>query len=85
LCVAIFDAPAARNQLAALEGKVSDPNFWDDQEKAQGVLQQRKQLEDRINAEDTLNRRMSDVETYFHLAEEESDDRSEERRVGKEC
>jgi peptide chain release factor 2 len=74
LCVAIFDAPAARNQLAALEGKVSDPNFWNDQEKAQGVLQQRKQLEDRINAEDTLNRRMSDVETYFHLAEEESDD-----------
>jgi peptide chain release factor 2 len=74
LCVAIFDAPAARNQLAALEGKVGDPNFWNDQEKAQGVLQLRKQLEDRIKAEDTLNRRMSDVETYFHLAEEESDD-----------
>jgi peptide chain release factor 2 len=74
LCVAIFDASAARNQLAALEGKVSDPNFWDDQQKAQGVLQQRKQLEGRINAEDSLNRKMSDVETYFHLAEEESDD-----------
>jgi peptide chain release factor 2 len=70
----IFDASAARTQLAAIEEKVSDPNFWQDQEKAQGVLQHRKQIEDRVNAEDTLNRKMSDVETYFHLAEEEKDD-----------
>ena len=61
-------------QLAALEEKVSDANFWQDQEKAQAVLQQRKVIEDRVNAEDTLNRKMSDVETYFHLAEEEKDD-----------
>jgi len=71
---AIFDAPAARQQLAALEEKVSDANFWQDQEKAQAVLQQRKVIEDRVTAEDTLNRKMSDVETYFHLAEEEKDD-----------
>jgi peptide chain release factor 2 len=71
---AIFDAPAARQQLAALEEKISDANFWQDQEKAQAVLQQRKAIEDRVNAEDALNRKMSDVETYFHLAEEESDD-----------
>jgi hypothetical protein len=68
-CGAIFDAPAARQQLAALEEKVSDANFWQDQEKAQAVLQQRKVIEDRVTAEDTLNRKMSDVETYFHLAE----------------
>jgi peptide chain release factor 2 len=73
-CGVIFDASAARTQLAAIEEKVSDPNFWQDQEKAQGVLQHRKQIEDRVNAEDTLNRKMSDVETYFHLAEEEKDD-----------
>jgi len=57
-----------------LEEKVSDANFWQDQEKAQAVLQQRKVIEDRVTAEDTLNRKMSDVETYFHLAEEEKDD-----------
>jgi peptide chain release factor 2 len=74
LCGAIFDAPAARQQLAALEEKVSGANFWQDQEKAQAVLQQRKTIEDRVNAEDSLNRKMSDVETYFHLAEEESND-----------
>jgi peptide chain release factor 2 len=73
-CGAIFDASAARKELAALEEKVSDANFWQDQQKAQGVLQQRKAFEDRVNGEDTLNRKMSDVETYFHLAEEEKDD-----------
>ncbi len=75
----IFDAPAARTQLAAIEEKVSDANFWQDQEKAQGVLQHRKQIEDRVNAEDTLNRKMSDVETYFQLAEQEPTTRSARR------
>jgi peptide chain release factor 2 len=74
LCEAIFDAEPARKQLAELEAKTSDPNFWNDQEKAQAVLQERKQLEDRVNAEKTLDSKTSDIETYIHLAQEESDD-----------
>jgi peptide chain release factor 2 len=69
-----FDADFARKQLAALEEKVSDPNFWQDQEKAQGLLQQRKQVEDRVNAEKLLETKSSDIETYFNLAREESND-----------
>jgi peptide chain release factor 2 len=56
-----------------MEEKVSDPNFWQDQEKAQSVLQERKQLEDRVNAEKTLASKISDLDTYFHLAHEETD------------
>jgi len=56
---------------------VSDPNFWQDQEKAQSVLQERKQFEDRVNAEKTLASKSSDLETYFHLAQEETN--SEQR------
>jgi len=37
------------------------------------VLQQRKQLEDRVNAEKTLASKASDLDTYFHLAQEETD------------
>ena len=74
LCEAIFDAEPARKQLAEFEAKTSDPNFWNDQEKAQAVLQERKQLEDRVNAEKTLDSKTSDIETYIHLAQEESDD-----------
>ncbi len=74
MCGAIFDAAAARKQIAALEEKTNDPNFWQDQQAAQAVLQQRKLLEARTNAEETLARRVSDLDTYFHLVEEEKDD-----------
>ncbi len=37
-------------------------------------MQQRKLLDDRINAEKTLAGKISDIDTYFHLAEEEKDD-----------
>jgi peptide chain release factor 2 len=74
LCGAIFDESAARTQLAALEEKINAPNFWQDQAKAQGLMQQRKQLEDRISAEKALAGRLSDLDTYFHLAQEEAND-----------
>ena len=73
MCGAIFDADAAQNRLVALEEKVSDPNFWQDQEKAQAVLQERKQFEDRVTAKKALDRSVSDLETYFNLAHEETD------------
>ncbi|HVB56325.1 MAG TPA: peptide chain release factor 2 [Candidatus Acidoferrales bacterium] len=73
-CVAIFDVASARTQLAALEQKTSAPDFWQNQEKAQALLQERKQLEDRVNAANSLESKTSDIETYFHLAQEESDD-----------
>ena len=56
-----------------IEEKVSDPNFWQDQERAQAVLQERKQFEDRLDADKTLANKVSDLETYFHLAQEETD------------
>ena len=71
-CGVIFDAESAQSRLAALEEKVSDPNFWQDQEKAQSVLQERKQFEDRVYAEKALASKTSDLETYIHLAREES-------------
>jgi peptide chain release factor 2 len=74
LCGAIFDASTARKQIAALEEKVSDPNFWQDQAKAQSVLQQRKILEARTIAETSLDTRVSDLDTYFNMALEEKDD-----------
>jgi len=74
LCGAIFDASAARQQLAAVEEKINAPNFWQDQAAAQAVMQQRKQLEDRVNAEKVLAGKTSDLDTYFHLAQEEAND-----------
>ncbi|HXJ16463.1 MAG TPA: peptide chain release factor 2 [Candidatus Polarisedimenticolia bacterium] len=67
-----FDASSAREQLAALEVKISNPNFWQDQEKAQALMQERKQLEDCVTSESALETKMGDLDTYFHLAEEEA-------------
>ena len=73
MCGAIFDVPRHRDLLAELEKRTSQPDFWQDQEKAQQVLQQRKGAENRIVAEEKLARISSDIETYLHLAKEESD------------
>ncbi|HLW82399.1 MAG TPA: peptide chain release factor 2 [Candidatus Acidoferrales bacterium] len=69
----MFDVPASRELVKSLEAKVSDPAFWQDQQKAQAILQQRKRAESNIAAEEKLARVLSDVETYFHMAHEESD------------
>ncbi|HEV2287720.1 MAG TPA: peptide chain release factor 2 [Candidatus Acidoferrales bacterium] len=69
----MFDVPASRELLKSLDVKVNDPAFWNDQEKAQAILQQRKRAETVIASEDKLNRIVSDIETYFHMAHEESD------------
>jgi peptide chain release factor 2 len=73
-CGAFFDAENARKQLVDLEAKTNDPKFWDDQTKAQSVLQERKKIEDRVNAENTLDRKVGDIETYISLAHEEKND-----------
>ncbi|HXW18776.1 MAG TPA: peptide chain release factor 2 [Candidatus Acidoferrales bacterium] len=68
----MFDVPANRKRLAELEAKSSQPDFWQNQEKAQGVLQERKQVEERLAADEKLSRAVSDLDTYFHLAHEET-------------
>ena len=65
--------PANRERLTALEPKIAQPNFWQDQEQAQKILQQRKAAEERLGADEKLARWMSDLETYVHLAHEETD------------
>lgn len=72
-CGVIFDVPRHRTLLAELEKRSSQPDFWQDQEKAQQVLQERKNAEGRVSADEKLSRISSDIETYLHLAHEESD------------
>jgi peptide chain release factor 2 len=73
LCGVIFDVPRYRGLLSELQTRSSQPDFWQDQEKAQQILQQRKGAENRIAADEKLSRISSDIETYLHLAKEESD------------
>jgi len=72
LCGAIFDAPSNRERLKTLEARVADPNFWSNQEAAQGVLRERKRAEEQIAADEKLTSITGDLETYIHLAQEET-------------
>ncbi len=69
---AIFDAPQYGERLKALEARVADPNFWSNQEAAQGVLRERKRAEEQIAADEKLTSISGDIETYIHLALEET-------------
>ena len=72
MCVAFFDAAHFREELKKLEEKIGQTGFWDDQEKAQGVLRERKRAEDQVNADAKLTSITGDIETYIELAAQET-------------
>jgi peptide chain release factor 2 len=83
LCGAIFDAPSKRRQLAETEAEISDPDFWNNSEKSQRIMQQRKRLEEAVRNSDDVTRAVSDIETLFELGREgENLDGDLEREIG---
>jgi peptide chain release factor 2 len=60
--------------LASLEKEAAEPSFWNDQEKAQKVLQQRARLERVIATAESQQRLADDIGVLFEFAE--SDDNS---------
>jgi peptide chain release factor 2 len=72
LCGVIFDVPQYRERLKSLEARVADPNLWNNQEAAQGVLRERKRAEEQIAAEEKLTSISGNIETYIHLVQEET-------------
>ena len=72
MCGAIFDVPGNRETLARLEKQISHPDFWQNQETAQKTLQERQRAENRLQADEKLGRLLGDLDSYFHLAHEET-------------
>jgi peptide chain release factor 2 len=60
-CGAIFDASHPAQELATIEQRVSDPDFWKDQSGAQKLLQRRRRLEEDRDLSDSLHRRVEDL------------------------
>ena len=69
---AIFDAAENRRRVAALVEQASAPDFWQDREAAQKTLQQQNKAQRTVEADEKLERLLGDLETYIHLAKEES-------------
>ncbi|MCM1164932.1 MAG: peptide chain release factor 2 [Lachnospiraceae bacterium] len=61
-------------KLDELEMKTTEPNFWDDPEKSQAVMQQIGQYKQTIGGFEKLCANREDVLTMIELAEEENDE-----------
>ena len=70
-----------------MEEKISDPNFWGNQEEAQAVLKERKRAEDQLAADAKLTSVVGDIETYIELTKAESNPEQREdllKELGRE-
>jgi len=73
LCGAIFDVPRKRQQLQKIEEQISAPDFWNNTEATQPVMQERKRLESAIADEKQIASLVSDADTLFELGHEGED------------
>ncbi|MBS1855641.1 MAG: peptide chain release factor 2 [Acidobacteria bacterium] len=68
-----LDAPAQKQKLARTEEQISAPDFWNQPEKSQKVMQERKRLEQAIENDTLVTRAVDDLDTMFELAREGED------------
>ncbi len=69
----IFDAEHKRIQVLELEKKAAQPEFWNNQEEAQSILQKRSRLEQDIQLDSKLERDAEDLRALAELAGEGED------------
>ena len=72
-----FDAPGKEAQLEKLEAQISDPDFWNDSDKAQKVMGQRSRIEKALQQQKDFETGVSDAEVLFEFAAEDADSRKE--------
>ena len=72
-----FDAPAKQAELEKLETQISAPGFWDDQENAQKIVQQRSRIEKALERQKNFETGVSDAEVLFEFAQDDADSASE--------
>ncbi|MBI2689135.1 MAG: peptide chain release factor 2 [Acidobacteria bacterium] len=65
-----LDAPKKRAELAKSEEVISSPDFWNDSERSQKVMQERKRLERSLGEDAEVAGMTEDLDTFFELARE---------------
>lgn len=69
-----FDLEKLEEENALLESEMQEPNFWNNQEKAQKVSQRLKQNTNRVNEFKSLKQQVEDVEVFLDMIREEDDE-----------
>ncbi|HEY2013884.1 MAG TPA: peptide chain release factor 2 [Bryobacteraceae bacterium] len=65
-----LDAPTQKQKLATTEEQIAAPDFWNQPEKSQKVMQARKRLEEAISNDERVRSMTDDLDTLFELARE---------------
>ncbi len=65
--------PAGREELTRIERQASAPDFWNDQEQAQKLLQERSRLEQKIQRQEHFESQIADAAVLFEFAVEDED------------
>ncbi|HEV2464961.1 MAG TPA: peptide chain release factor 2 [Acidobacteriaceae bacterium] len=65
-----LDARRLKQELAAIEQKLSDPSLWSNPQVSQPLMRDRKRLEEQVASDAELERRSGDIDAYFDLARE---------------
>lgn len=70
----LFDLEAKEAEIKKLENKMAEPNFWDDQDGAQKVINETNQLKSFVSSFTSIQDRLDDVEVTYELIKEENDE-----------
>jgi peptide chain release factor 2 len=76
-----FDVAAGREELTRIENRASSPDFWNDQDAAQKLLQKRTLLEKKIQRQEHFESQMADAGVLFEFAEEDEESLKELRSL----
>lgn len=76
-----FDTEGLERERRKILTKMEEPGFWDDHEKAQGIMREKKVLDNKLEAFSDLNERFEELEVLIELAEEEYSEQLEEEVV----
>ncbi|MBV9880863.1 MAG: peptide chain release factor 2 [Gemmatirosa sp.] len=72
-CGGIFDLDGRKDRLEQLEARMSEPGFWDSQDRAQEVVQQVKELRNWVEPFDRLAQRVQGATELLELLDAEPD------------
>jgi peptide chain release factor 2 len=76
-----FDVAAKRKELSEIEAQASAQDFWNEQEAAQKLLQQRSKLERTVERQEGFESSIADAGVLFEFAEEDEASLSELREL----
>ncbi|UHA76033.1 peptide chain release factor 2 [Paenibacillus sp. 481] len=70
----LFDFDVKQEMIANFEEKMSAPDFWDDNERAQGIIAELNGIKGITDQYSALHQEYEDAQMMFELAEEEDDE-----------